>query len=57
MVVRICNAWAVLALWGRSPQPGPQGGGHLLHTELAEIFTLTVRSKEEGLGFFFSLSS
>lgn len=42
---------------GGSPWPGPQAVGHPLHTELAEAFTLTVRSKEEGLGFFFSLSS
>lgn len=31
--------------------------GHLLHTELAQVFTSTARSKEEALGLFFSLSS
>ena len=41
---------------GRSPRPGPLAGRHPLPVELAEAFTLKMRSKEESLGFFFLLS-
>lgn len=41
---------------GHSPWPGPLAMGHPLPTEPAEDFTFKMRSKEEGLGFFFLLS-
>lgn len=52
IVVESCNAWVVPVLRGSWTQPLAMG--HPLPAELAEPFTLKMRSKEEVLWGFFS---
>lgn len=53
-VVGSCNAWVVPVLRGSWTQRLAMG--HPLPVELAEAFTLKMRSKEEGFLFWFFFS-